>query len=498
MCRCWRIPDNGGAMLLRLIALVSIAALALSAAPPNIVFILADDMGYGDVRVLNPESRIPTPNLDSLAGQGITFTDAHTPSAVCTPTRYGLLTGRYAWRTRLKKGVLNGYGEPLIEPGRQTVAGFLQGHGYYTGMVGKWHLGLGFAKDADGAFEFSQPVSDGPHTRGFDYSFIIPASLDFPPYIYIRDGAIERFPLVRQAAQKFPAFLRDGERQLGLIMEDVLDDLAREAGRFIKQRAAVDRPFFLYVALTAPHKPVLPHPRFRDKTTVGPYGDFVSQVDATVGDVLKALADSGVADDTLVIYTSDNGSFMRGLDELGAPDHVEDETIQAYRPDHHRANHVFRGTKADIWEAGHHVPFFARWSGTIEAGSKAADTICLTDFFGTVSDLVGGDLPADAAEDSFSFAAQLKGRKPATPRAPVIHHSSGGMFAIRDGRWKLVLGNGSGGRQKPVGAPFEKPYQLFDLSADIGERENVISQNATVALRLEQAVAGVRSRGRSR
>ena len=485
-------------MVLRLIALLAFAGFVLPAVPPNIVFILADDMGYGDVRALNPESRIPTPNLDRLAGQGITFTDAHTPSAVCTPTRYGLLTGRYAWRTRLKKSVLNGYGAPLIEPGRQTVAAFLQRHGYYTGMVGKWHLGLGFAKDAEGAFDFSQPVSDGPHTRGFDYSFIIPASLDFPPYIYIRDGAIERFPLVRQAAQKFPAFLREGERQPDLIMENVLDDLALEAGRFIKQRAAVDRPFFLYVALTAPHKPVLPHPRFRDKTSVGPYGDFVSQVDATVGDVLQALKDSGVADDTLVIYTSDNGSFMRRLDESGAPDHVGDETIQAYRAEHHRANHVFRGTKADIWEAGHHVPFFARWPGTIKAGSKAADTICLTDFFGTVSEVVGGGISVDAAEDSFSFLAQLKGRKPATPRAPVIHHSSGGMFAIRDGKWKLVLGNGSGGREKPRGAPFEKPYQLFDLSADLGERENVIAQNTDVAQRLEATVADFRSRGRSR
>ncbi len=485
-------------MVLRLIALFALAGLALPAAPPNIVFILADDMGYGDVRALNPDSRIPTPNLDRLAGQGMTFTDAHTPSAVCTPTRYGLMTGRYAWRTRLTKGVLNGYGEPLIEPGRQTVAAFLQRHGYYTGMVGKWHLGLGFAKDADGAFDFSRPVSDGPHTRGFDYSFIIPASLDFPPYIYIRDGAIERFPLVRQAAQKFPAFLREGERQPDLIMENVLDDLALDAGRFIKQRAAVDRPFFLYVALTAPHKPVLPHPRFRDQTSVGPYGDFVSQVDATVGDVLQALKDSGVADDTLVIYTSDNGSFMHRLDEPGEPDHVGDETIQGYRPEHHRANHVFRGTKADIWEAGHRVPFFARWPGTIKAGSKAADTICLTDFFSTVSEIVGDDLPDGSAEDSFSFLTQLKGRRPTTPRAPVIHHSVAGMFAIRDGKWKLVLGNGSGGREKPAGTPFEKPYQLFDLSADIGEREDVIAQNADVAQRLEATVADFRSRGRSR
>ena len=485
-------------MLVRLTVILTLALLPLPGAPPNIVFILADDMGYGDVQALNPNSPIPTPHLNRLAAQGITFTDAHTPSAVCTPTRYGLLTGRYAWRTRLKQGVLNGYGESLIEPGRQTVASFLQRHGYHTGMVGKWHLGLGFAKTADGSFDFSKPVSDGPHTRGFKYSFIIPASLDFPPYIYIRDGAIERFPLVTQPAQKFPAFLRRGERQSDLIMESVLDDLAFEAVRYIKQRSAVDQPFFLYLALTAPHKPVLPHRRFRDRTTAGPYGDFVAQVDATVGDVIKAVDNSGAADNTLLIYTSDNGSFMYRLDRSDNVDHVDDETIQAYRSDRHRANHVFRGTKADIWEAGHHVPFFVRWPGRIEPGSKATDTICLTDFFSTISEIVGEDLPDETAEDSFSFLKQIKGCRKKTPRAPVIHHSARGMFAVREGKWKLVLGNGSGGREKPVGVPFGKPYQLFDLSADIGESTNVIAQHAEVAERLEKAFADIRSNGRSR
>ncbi|MDA1313514.1 MAG: arylsulfatase [Acidobacteria bacterium] len=485
-------------MLIRLVTFLALTFPILAAAPPNIVFILADDMGYGDVQALNLDSHIPTPNLDRLSRQGMTFTDAHTPSAVCTPTRYGLLTGRYAWRGRLTKGVLNGYGEPLIESGRPTVASFLQRHGYHTGMVGKWHLGLGFAKTADGAFDFSKPVTDGPHTRGFDDSFIIPASLDFPPYVYIRNGVIERFPLVRQAAQKFPAFLREGERQSDLIMENVLDELAREAGRYIKQRASVDRPFFLYLALTAPHKPVLPHPRFRGSTALGPYGDFVTQVDATVGDVLKALDDSGARDNTLVIYSSDNGSFMYRLDDDNEPDHVDDETIQAYRANRHRANHVFRGTKADIWEAGHHVPFFARWPGTIEPGSRNSSTICLTDFFSTVAGVIGREPPDEGAEDSFSFLPQLRGEKPTAPRPPVMHHSVDGMFAIRDGDWKLVLGNGSGGREKPAGAPFQKPYQLFDLSADPSEHRNVIEEHPEIAVRLEQAVDHARSGSHSR
>ena len=230
----------------------------------------------------------------------------------------------------------------------------------------------------------------------------------------------------------------------------------------------------------------------------GPYGDFVTQVDATVGDVLKALDDSGVKDNTLVIYTSDNGSYMYRLDGESEPDHVDDETIQAYRPERHRANHVFRGTKADIWEAGHHVPFFARWPGTIKPGTKNTGTICLTDFFGTVSRILGEELPDDAAEDSFSFLAQLRSEKPKKPRPAVIHHSSGGMFAIREGKWKLVLGNGSGGREKPRGTPFQKPYQLFDLSADRVEQTNVIDAHPDVAARLETAVDHIRTSGRGR
>jgi arylsulfatase A-like enzyme len=476
-------------------------ALPVAAAParPNIVFILADDMGYGDVHALNPESRIPTPNLDRLSRQGMTFTDAHTPSAVCTPTRYGLLTGRYCWRSRLKKGVLNGYSEPLIEPGRPTVASFLREQGYDTGIVGKWHLGLGFAKSSGGdGFDFRGPVRDGPHTRGFAFSHIIPASLDFPPYLYVRDGKITRSPLLKQAAQKFPPFLRAGERSPDLVMEDVLDDLLEQAVAYIQRQAETGKPFFLYVPLSAPHKPVLPHSRFRNETRLGPYGDFVVQVDWTVGQVLKALETSGVADNTLIIYTSDNGSFMHRREDPDATDHVDDETIQAYRSDRHRANHVFRGTKADIWEAGHRVPFFARWPGRIEPGSRSSETICLTDFFATAAEIVGADLPSDAAEDSFSLLPLLEGKPRPRPRAPVVHHSHQGIFAIREGRWKLVLGNGSGGREQPRGTPFERPYQLFDLSSDISERDNVIEQNPAVATRLEKALDDLRRRGTSR
>jgi len=475
---------------------------------PNMVFILADDMGYGDVQALNPASVIPTPNLDRLAAEGMTFLDAHSPSAVCTPTRYALLTGRYSWRGRLKRGVLNGYGRPLIEDGRETVASFLQDAGYHTGMVGKWHLGLGFQRrnaDADAPedgfgrvlldIDFTQPVDDGPHTRGFDFSFAIPASLDFPPYVYIRNGQITR-NVVHQSAVSFPGFLRAGPIARDLNPEDTLDDLTAEAVAYIHERAQRDTPFFLYFPLTAPHKPTLPHRRFQGATTLGAYGDFVVQVDDTIGRVLDALDSLGIAENTIVVYTSDNGSYMYRRPE-GETDHVDDPTIQAFAENHHRSNGAFRGTKADIYEAGHHVPFFVRWPARVRAGSKAEPTVTHTDFFATAAEIVGRALPGDAAEDSFSLMPLLtaQGR---FERAPVLHHSANGTFAIRDGRWKLIASSGSGGREKPAGSPFDGPYQLYDLAEDVAETTNRIEQAPDVAKRLETELIRLRDSGRSR
>lgn len=475
-----------------------IPLLAAAGTRPNVVVILADDLGYGDVAYLNSSSRIPTPNLDALAGQGITFLDAHTPSGVCTPTRYGLLTGRYAWRTRLKRGVLNGYGEPLIAPGRPTIGTFLGERGYRTAIVGKWHLGLGFARTASGEFDFEKPVSDGPHTHGFDESFIIPASLDFPPYVYIRDGEITGSPLGHQPALRFPRFMREGELGSNLDPSDVLDELARRSADFIGRQARAGQPFLLYLPLTAPHKPVWPTEPFRGKTDLGPYGDFIVQVDSTVGAVMSAIDQAGARENTLVIFTSDNGSFMYRLGGISEQDHTNDSTIQAYRSTSHTANYVYRGTKADIWEAGHRVPFFVRWPGQIRSGSFGRETVCVTDIFATLADVVGESLPENAAEDSFSLLPLLRGGTWERSRAPVIHHSSAGMFAIRDGRWKLVAGNGSGGREKPSGKAFGRPYQLYDLEADPSEKRNVYDQHPVVANRLEQALERIRSRGRSR
>lgn len=474
------------------IQLLFAVTLADAQEKPNIVFILADDLGYGDVRAFNAESRIPTPHIDRLAAEGVSFTDAHTPSAVCTPTRYALLTGRYSWRTRLKSGVLNGYGEPLIEAGRATIGSFLRDNGYETGIVGKWHLGLGYARNGE-TLDFARPVTDGPHTHGFDTSFIIPASLDFPPYIYLRNEFPTRAAVVNQPAIAFPPFLREGPRAADLEMDEVLDDLTGEALGFIESRAQSRQPFFLYFPLTAPHTPIYPNEKFAGKTELGPYGDFVAHVDGVVGQVAAKLDELGIAENTLLIFTSDNGSHMRATSD--ARDHADDETIQAFRPDRHRSNHVFRGTKADIWEGGHRVPFVARWPGKIKPGETAEPTVGLVDVFATLADLIDANVPAGAAPDSFSFLPLLNGNSFTRPE-PLIHHSAQGMFAIRDGDWKLVLGNGSGGREQPRGEPFAKPYQLFNLADDIAEKNNLIDAHTKIAEQLESKFEAIHASDR--
>ena len=364
-----------------ILVLVCCATQTTFADNPNIIVVLADDLGYGDVQPLNPNSRIATPNFNRLAKEGMTFIDAHSACAVCTPTRYSLLCGRYPWRSSLKRGVLGGYSRPLINKDRQTIATIAKKAAYKTGCVGKWHLGLGWQwhdeppKDINnmgiaggkpGLVDYSKPIDHGPNSLGFDYSFIIPASLDMSPYVYIRNECVTAVPDKVIEGSKFTAFYRKGEIANDFRIEDVLDQLTSEACNFIKQSATGDQPFLLYFPLSAPHKPVLPHSRFRDKTELGHYGDFVHQVDWTVGQILITLDQAGVADDTLLIVTSDNGSFMfrRGDRE----DHVADSKIQGFHPDNHRPNGMWRGTKADIWEAGHRVPFFARWPKTRYSG----------------------------------------------------------------------------------------------------------------------------------
>ena len=467
---------------------------------PNIVYIMADDLGYGDLGCMNRQSKIPTPHLGRLAASGMRFTDAHSPSAVCTPTRYGVVTGRYSWRGRLKRGVLFGYSPPLIEKGRPTVASLLKSGGYTTGVVGKWHLGLGWVTKPGGKKEdidYARPVAQGPNAYGFDYSYIVPASLDMPPYVYVENGRAVEPGTARQEGRPFPAYMRAGPRAPGFKAIETLDHLLGKANAFITQRAAGPKPFFLYLALTTPHKPVLPAERFQGKSGLGPYGDFIMQVDWTVGQVVETLDRAGVGDKTLVIVTSDNGSFMFRY-AAGKKDHVEDPGVQGYRPEHHTASYIFRGTKADIYEGGHHVPWIVSWPGTVKAGSTCSETICHVDLMATCAAVAGIDLPADAGEDSFSILPLMLGKEPEAPRAPVVHHSVNGTFAIRDGKWKVVFSTGSGGRERPAGKPFAKPYRLFDMDADVRETTDLAQKHPEVVQRLTKTLETFRESGRSR
>ena len=465
---------------------------------PNIVFILADDMGYGDVQAFNPESEIPTPHLNRLAEQGIRFTDAHSGSAVCSPTRYGLMTGRYCWRTRLKRGVLYPPDDkPLIDGDRLTVAGMLKRQGYHTACIGKWHLGFEWGRNEQGVVDFNRPLKYGPTDVGFDEFFGIAGSLDMIPYAFYHNRTATEEVSETQSRLPFPRFIRKGPRARDFDPEKVLDRLTQQAVSYIDQWAAENHPFFLYFPLTAPHKPVWPAGRFRGKTVLGPYGDFVNQTDWTVGQVLEALERNGITGNTLVIFASDNGSYMYRWPE-DEVDHIKDTAVQGYHPSNHRANGDWRGTKADIWEAGHRIPFIVRWPGEVKPRTHCDKTICLTDFLATCADITGYFMPDNVGEDSFSLLPLMHGKEETVSRAPVIHHSINGTFSLRDGKWKMVFGSGSGGREKPIGKPFERPYSLFDLENDPSETTNVIAKYPRVAERLEKQLKMIIEKSGSR
>lgn len=464
----------------------------MKSSQPNIIIILADDMGYGDVQAYNPNSKILTPNLNSLAEEGMKFTDAHTNSSVCTPTRYGLLTGRYAWRTRLKRGVLSGYSDHLIDNSRTTIASMLKKKGYNTAVVGKWHLGLdypwksgnppegvdGLNYCAEDEIDYTNPVKNGPNELGFDYSFLVPGSLDMSPYVYIENGLATAQPDSISPKVNFPAYTRRGEIAPDFTHHTALDQLAKKAVQYIDDQAKNQKPFMLYFPLTGPHKPALVPERFKGKSGHGPYGDLVMQVDWTVGQVLKALERNEIEQNTLVLYTSDNGSYMFRIEE-GLPDHLDDEQVQGFHIDQRQSNFIWRGTKADIYDGGHRVPFMIKWPQKIEKGTTSQSTICLTDVFASLAGITGYLLTDDEGPDSYSFVSLLQGEAD-HQRPPVIHHSVNGTFSIRQGKWKMILSEGSGGRQKPAGKPFGKPYQLYDMEKDPSEQQNVYVEHPDV------------------
>ncbi|MDH4203874.1 MAG: arylsulfatase [Phycisphaerae bacterium] len=445
---------------------------------PNIVYILADDLGYGDVSCLNKNSKIHTPNLDQLGKEGIIFTDAHSGSAVCTPTRYGILTGRYCWRSRLKKGVLNGYSNHLIEDGRLTVASMLKTQGYQTACIGKWHLGWHWQKKDDDISEvdFTKPILHGPTTNGFDYSFCIPASLDMPPYVYVENDRVTAVPNRIVEGKKGKSLMREGPTGADFKHIEVLPRLTEKAVAYIENCKQKNKPFFLYFPLPAPHTPILPTKEFQGQSGTNEYGDFVLQVDWTVGEIMKTLKRNGMKKNTLIIFTSDNGcSPQADFDELAQFGHDP--------------SYIFRGHKADIFEGGHRVPFFARWPARVKARSVCDDTTCLTDLMATAAAIVDFTMPAEAGEDSVSMLPNLLGTATGPLREATVHHSVNGSFSIRQGKWKLELCRGSGGWSPPIPNSQEAkelpPIQLYDLSQDIGETINLQDQYPEVVEHLK-------------
>lgn len=454
---------------------------------PNIVYILADDLGYGDLACYNASSKIKTPHIDELAKRGMRFTDMHSPSSVCTPTRYGILTGRYCWRGRLPSGVLRGYGRTLIEENRLTVASMLKENGYFTGVVGKWHLGVdwklkksmeevlndpktqvndyGLISEMDPTLiDFDQNPTRGPRDYGFDYSFILPASLDMDPYCYLENHQLT-VPLTDYTEGNdlntgyTGAFWRAGLMNPDFQFDQVLPNFRRKASTFIEQAADGKEPFFLYLPLAAPHTPWMPLEKFEDASEAGSYGDFVQMVDEEVGSVLHTLDQLGLSDNTLVIFTSDNGPFWTPA------------LIEEYQ---HRSAGNLRGMKADAYEGGHRIPYIARWPGQIQPESQSGVLSSLTHLTSTIADILGVTLEANEAEDSESILPHLLGTSEETDESTaIVHHSSKAYFALRKDQWKLIEGLGSGGFSVPstvepiANGPKGQLYNLIDDPLEI-------------------------------
>jgi len=478
---------------------------------PNVIFIMADDMGYGDVTCYNRDSRIPTPHMDRLAKQGVRFTDAHSPSAVCTPTRYGVLTGRYCWRTWLKKGVVGGYTNPLVEPSRMTVASLLKKHGYATAFIGKWHLGLGWTrhngyigswKDAEAHFDgswqdgdaeegmnvdFTKPIHGGPTDLGFSYAYYTAACSTIDgPFCYIENNRTVGIPNkpIFVDKEKHPDYRpRPGWVAPGFELENVDPTFTKKAIEFIEgsTKSNPDQPFFLYLALSAPHAPWLPPAPAQGKSQAGPRGDQVVLVDWCAGQVAAALERMRLTDNTLIIVTSDNGP-RRGVND-------------------HKSAGNLRGYKSHTWEGGHRVPFIARWPGKVKPNTISSEPICLTDLMATCAGILGVKLPDNAGPDSYNILPALLGEKLDEPiREAIVSHSVFGVFAIRQGPWKLIVENeDSGGWVRPSGSGPRpgRPGQLYNLDEDPAERNNLFDEHPAIVKRLASLLERYKKEGRS-
>lgn len=474
---------------------------------PNIIYILADDMGYGDVKCNNPDSKIPTPNLDRLSEQGMRFTDGHAGSSICTPSRYNILTGRYAWRSRLKRGIVWEWDGALVESGRPTVASILRDQGYRTTCIGKWHLGwdwptldgthpnerLPFGENVHDKrwnfglknIDYTKRITGGPLDCGFDSYFGVDVP-NFPPYTWFEDDHLTDLPTTEKPTVMYG---NPGKAKAGWNLEQMIPEFTRRAVDFITTQSAAQQrhetpPYFLYFPLTSPHSPIVPNKEFLGRSEIGRYGDFVCEVDWIVGQVMDTLERTGTMDDTLLIFTSDNGPEDRTPDDEG----VYERAHQQY----HYSMGRLRGVKRDTWEAGHRVPFVASWPNIIPSGSRCDQLISLGDLMATCADVVGVKLPEGAGEDSVSILPLLQGSTDTPVREFAIHHSGSGKFAVRKGDWVFI--------DSPSGAdrncepdwlksergytPHECPGELFNLRNDISERRNLYLEHPEVVSEL--------------
>jgi len=486
---------------------------------PNIIIIFADDMGYGDISALNLDSRIQTPNLDKLVQEGISFTNAHSSASVCTPSRYGLLTGRYAFRSKSAAYGIGGFDGPVIEEERETLASLLKRSGYTTGIVGKWHLGLEWqTKDELPAnldlttgysnVEYSKIVKKGPNSYGFDYSFVHPASLDIPPYVFLRNHRVIDPELVLTTSI-YPAkkedtryawdkkhtdslavywekgvWWRQGEMSKSFRIETCQSTLLDEGIAFIETQAKKNsnQPFFLYLPLTGPHTPWMPSAKFKGKSEAGLYGDFVIEIDDVVAQIRETLIRNQINENTLLIFASDNGAYWP-KEEIALHDH--------------NSNSGSRGQKGDVWDGGHRIPLIISWPEGIKGNVQYPHLLSLTDVFATLAELTEVQLPENQESDSESFLHVLRGDFTKPHRKSMVHHSSGNLYAIRSEGWKFIEGLGSGGFTDPSriipesGGPVG---QLYRIDSDPSEQENLFLKYPEKVAELSELLTKIKNR----
>lgn len=485
-------------------------------ARPNIVLILADDLGYGDLPCYNPQAKVPTPRIDRLAREGMRFTDAHSPSTVCTPTRYSLLTGRMPFRAGVHNVFVGSGGPCLIAEGQLTLPGLLRAHGYATAMTGKWHVGLSFFDvngeritrgdlDSVKRIDFTRPIPDSPIHRGFDRFFgtaCCPGTDTL--YAFIAGDRIPNPPTRVLDKSKLPRHPYANDNRLGMIapdydLEEVDMAFLHKSQEFLTEhiKSRPNQPFFLYHATAAVHLPSFAARRFRGTSPAGPHGDFLNELDVIVGALLDTIEKLGIADNTLVILSSDNGP--------------EVTSVQRMRADYgHDGARPWRGVKRDDWEGGHRVPFLVRWPGKVKPGTTSAQLTSLTDVMATLAAVVGAELPSDAAEDSYNMLPAWLGQDTGPIRPYLLQQAFRGpsSLSIRKGKWKYLDHTGSGGNaydKDPSLKPYDLPEtapgapgQLYDLEADPGETRNLYFDRPRIVEELKALLDQSRKSGRSR